>query len=161
MTDTPDRTISAGAEMLIERMKTNPDDFKFQGKFYRVVQTLQSPPMAGAGWIPSRDFAALKGAYEELVIEPEFNEWVYGAIFNPPEPVAPSSLSNALGQSMLHTKNAVAGGLLSQAFSDPRALYANAAQQTTSNTISMGATTSADVQLTDSMLKQIKTKLGL
>jgi hypothetical protein len=76
--------MSAGAEMLIERMKTNPDDFNYGGKFYRVVEAMNAPH--GQGWVSERDQEALRGAYAEHIQEAEFSEWVYNEIFNPKEP---------------------------------------------------------------------------
>ena len=76
--------MSAGAEMLIERMKTNPDDFKYAGRFYRVVEAMNAPH--GQGWVSERDQEALRDAYAEHIQEAEFSEWVYNEIFNPKEP---------------------------------------------------------------------------
>jgi hypothetical protein len=78
----PAVTMSAGAEMLISRMKTNPEDFKYGGRFFRVVDALASPPQA---WVSQRDIAALRPAYEEHIQEAEFSAWVYGEIFNQEE----------------------------------------------------------------------------
>lgn len=77
--------MSAGAEMLIERMKTNREDFKYQGRFYSVVEAIQKQ---GHGWVSPRDQLALQGAYAEHIQEAEFSEWVYNEIFNPKEPDA-------------------------------------------------------------------------
>jgi hypothetical protein len=76
--------MSAGAEMLIARMKTNPDDFKYGGRFYRVVEAMNAPH--GQGWVSERDQEALRLAYGEHIQEAEFSEWVYNEIFNPKEP---------------------------------------------------------------------------
>ena len=69
--------------MLIERMKTNPDDFKYSGRFYRVVEAMNAPH--GQGWVSERDQEALRSAYQEHIQEAEFSEWVYNEIFNPKE----------------------------------------------------------------------------
>jgi hypothetical protein len=74
--------MSAGAEMLIARMKTNPDDFKYGGRFYRVVDAWNA---GGQGWVSERDTVALKTAFAEHIQEAEFSEWVYNEIFNPKE----------------------------------------------------------------------------
>ena len=71
--------MSSGAAMLIERMRTNPDDFKYGGRFYLVVQGLESDQ----SWISARDKRALNPAYELHIQEAEFTEWVYGVIFAP------------------------------------------------------------------------------
>jgi hypothetical protein len=88
--------MSAGAEMLIARMKTNPEDFRYNGRFYRVVGAIDA---AGQGWISARDAVALKAAYEEHIQEAEFSEWVYNEIFNPKvEETNPYAYSNAMSQ---------------------------------------------------------------
>lgn len=89
--ESDDLNMSAGAEMLIARMKTNPEDFDYGGRFYRVRTAIEqtSDP---AGWISPRDFEALTEAYGRLILEPKFSEWVYGEIFNPKEDVPLTSL---------------------------------------------------------------------
>ena len=77
--------MSAGAEMLIERMKTNPEDFKHNGRFYRVVEA-SNQNMPHQGWVSARDALAIRAAYEEHIQEADFTEWVYNEIFNPEEP---------------------------------------------------------------------------
>jgi hypothetical protein len=77
--------MSAGAEMLISRMKTNPDDFTYGGKFYKVRTAIERTSDDSSGWISPRDFEALVEAYGRLILEPKFSEWVYGEIFNPKE----------------------------------------------------------------------------
>lgn len=151
MTDT---TLSAGAEMLLARMKTNPEDFKYSGRFYRVVQTLQSPSMTGS-WIPASDFDALKAAYEELFVEPEFNEWVYNEIFSPTDRdmagVAnkyTTSLANSMGTTKLQVSNAILQG-----HSDPRVM-------STANSTQGSMYIGSEV-LTEKMVTKIKNKLGL
>lgn len=72
--------MSSGAAMLIERMKTNPDDFKFSGKFFRVVDSIHEPEQR---WISSRDMRALRAAYELHIRESEFAAWVVETIFSP------------------------------------------------------------------------------
>lgn len=149
--------MSAGAEMLIERMKTNPEDFKYGGRFYRVVQALED----GQQWVSRRDRDALRVAYDATIKEAEFSEWVYGEIFNPkePEPDLQSKYANALGQSMMNTKNALAGQMLT-----PGAIYGSplqgAALTVNANagnpTMTLGNTT-----IDESTLKKIKNKLGL
>jgi len=76
-----DLNMSAGAEMLIARMKTNPEDFQYGAKFYRVVKALED----GQQWVSRRDRDALRRAYDMNIVEGDFTEWVYGEIFNPKE----------------------------------------------------------------------------
>lgn len=76
--------MSAGAEMLVARMKTNPEDFRYGGRFYRVAEAMNAPH--GQGWVSERDQRALRSAYGEHIQEAEFSEWVYNEIFNPKEP---------------------------------------------------------------------------
>ena len=161
-----DLNMSAGAEMLIERMKTNPEDFKYGGKFYRVVQALTD----GQTWISKRDRAVLREVYEETVVEADFSAWVYNEIFNPKEeePQQPyqQAYARALGASMVNTKNAIAGQVLTGGgWVDTTAIYGSPLQGVT--TTSPGSITAATsigtsgVHVSDSMISQIKNKLGL
>ena len=160
--------------MLIERMKTNPEDFRYGGRFYRVVDAVNAK---GQGWISDRDWIALRDAYDVIVKEAEFSEWVYGEIFNPkePEPASQNIYTQNLARSMQQTKNAIAGGVFQSGFSDPHGIYGSPLQGTTlvgasplngaaltvnanagNSTMTLGNTT-----LSESMLDQIKNKLGL
>ena len=164
--ESADLSMSAGAEMLIERMKTNPEDFRYGGKFYRVMDAIQAK---GQGWISDRDLVALRDAHDKNIKEAEFSEWVYGEIFNPkePEPASPQMYTQNLARSMQQTKNAVASGMLSGVYGN------NALQNTTlvgsspSTVMTVNANsgnptlTLGQTALTESMLGQIKTKLGL
>ena len=151
-------TMSAGAEMLIARMKTNPEDFRYSGKFYRVVKALED----GQQWVSKRDREALRRAYEEAIVEVEFSEWVYGEIFNPkePEPASQNVYTQNLAGSMMASKNAIANGVLQGAFIDPRNAYVTSPLQGMS-LVGSTAVTNAEPRLSESMLTQIKTKLGL
>ena len=95
--------MSAGAEMLIARMKTNPDDFKYGGRFYRVMESANRAH--GDGWITERDCRALQDAYGEHIQEADFSEWVYNEIFNPKEevPIRPGPLTAAKMRKELET----------------------------------------------------------
>jgi hypothetical protein len=91
--------MSAGAEMLIARMKTNPDDFIYGGRFYKVRTAIERTSDDSSGWISPRDFEALVEAYGRLILEPQFSEWVYNEIFNPKEEEpSPFAYSNAMAQ---------------------------------------------------------------
>jgi hypothetical protein len=139
--------MSAGAEMLIARMKTNPEDFRYNGRFYRVVGAIDA---AGQGWISARDAVALKAAYEEHIQEAEFSEWVYNEIFSPKEPASPKMYTQNLAGSMMASQNAIAGGVLQGAFIDPRNAYGTSPLQGQLSSAGQGT-----------MLQQIKTKIGL
>ena len=149
-------SMSAGAEMLIERMKTNPDDFKFGGKFYRVVQAITD----GQQWVSKRDRVALRGAYDATIVEPDFSEWVYGEIFNPKEP-EPEPVQSLYAQSQ-GQKAQIQAQLAQQMTAVPNGLSSAPGSWTVStgstmaNSLTLGNTT-----LSESMLTQIKNKLGL
>lgn len=140
--------MSAGAEMLIERMKTNPEDFKYGGRFYRVTQTVLNGHHAG--WVSRRDYEALTSAYEGLFTEVEFSEWVYGEIFNPKEEPAPSPWGHTFTPAMAVSSS----GNLGIGTSPTSALTVNA--NAGNPMMTLGNTT-----LSESMLQQVKTKLGL
>jgi hypothetical protein len=163
--ESADLNMSAGAEMLIERMKTNPDDFNFGGRFYKVRSVLEQEH-AASGWISPRDLEALREAYGHLILEPKFSEWVYGEIFNPkePEPVQNmyaqmqgqrAQMQNSLLQGTGMYSTAIGSAGISNASTNPSGVLtvnANSANPT----ITLGQTT-----LSESMLGQIKNKLGL
>jgi hypothetical protein len=193
--ESADLNMSAGAEMLIERMKTNPEDFKYGGKFYRVVEAIQKQ---GQGWISPRDQLALQNAHSEHIQEAEFSEWVYGEIFTPKEEETPAGYQRAYTQnlagSMMQAKNALAAQTLNGMFGTQAMTMSSngnlgVGTSTGANSLSVGAagsTTALTVAgtsgqqlmtvdansgnptvtlgktvLTESMLGQIKNKLGL
>ena len=154
--------------MLIARMKTNIDDFKYGGKFYRVVEAIQKQ---GQGWISPRDQLALQTAYSEHIQEAEFSEWVYGEIFTPKEEEDKSqrvyaqmqgqraqmqnAMQSALVQGTGVYNTALNSGGISTAATKPGGVLTVSANSGMP-TITLGQTT-----LTESMLGQIKNKLGL
>lgn len=156
-----DLNMSAGAEMLIERMKTNPEDFKYGGKFYRVVQALTD----GQTWVSKRDRAALREVYEETVVEADFSAWVYNEIFNPKEQELASNYVYAQAQG---SKSQMQRAML-QGVTDPMAIYGgnNVGVVGTGLVSSPGSwtvaasNTSGTTHVSDSMISQIKNKLGL
>jgi hypothetical protein len=162
--------MSAGAEMLIARMKTNPEDFQYGAKFYRVVKALED----GQQWVSRRDRDALRRAYDMNIVEGDFTEWVYGEIFNPKEiePDIQSKYANALGQSMMGTKNAIAGQVLQNSamwngtVPAQGAIVSKLSSKPESWTVSTGAGHSHSLTLgntkhDESMLQKMKNKLGL
>lgn len=71
--DAPD-TMSEGARILIEAMKTNPEYFLHGNKYSWVKQELGGV-RTGHGMSP-RDHAVLKAAYDRYIVEPFFTERV-------------------------------------------------------------------------------------
>lgn len=158
--ESADLNMSAGAEMLIERMKTNPDDFKYGGKFYRVMDAIQAK---GQGWISDRDLVALSDAHDKHIKEAEFSEWVYGEIFIPkePEPASPKMYTQNLAGSMMQAKNTLAAQALNGMYGSAALQNAAQAPLTVSANSGMPTIKLGQTVLTESMLGQIKTKLGL
>jgi hypothetical protein len=155
--------MSAGAEMLISRMKTNPDDFTYGGRFYKVRTAIERTSDDSSGWISPRDFEALVEAYGRLILEPKFSEWVYGEIFNPkeeePSPYHGSYKQAAVQGQLAQMQNAMLNshvglrpGMISPLQGAALTINPNAGNPT----MTLGKTT-----LSESMLSQIKTKLGL
>ena len=145
--------MSSGAAMLIERMKTNPDDFKYGGRFYRVVDALKS---VDQHFLSERDLLALRPAYELHILEALLTEWVYGEIFNPKveEPTGARLYTQAM--TLDSSGNLGIGTTPSSFFAAPVA-PAFAVNPNAGNPImTLGQTT-----LTESMLQQVKNKLGL
>jgi hypothetical protein len=160
MNESDVQEMSSGAAMLIERMKANPDEFKYGGRFYRVAESMVLSETQR--WISARDIKALRAAYEEHIVEGEFTEWVYNEIFSPKEEsvgqfAVPHTANSA--RAMVHAKNQIAGNLIGGGFTDTRAYHTplqGAAANIGAASVRIGNTT-----LTESMLTQIKTKLGL
>ena len=72
--DAPD-TMSEGAKILIEAMKTNPEWFHHGGKYYWAAQALTVPHRHGTG-MSRRDNDALAAAHDRYILEPAFTERV-------------------------------------------------------------------------------------
>jgi len=100
--DAPD-TMSEGARILIEAMKTNPEHFEPGNKYHWVVQQL-----AGARGMSRRDHAVLKVAYDRYIIEPIFTE---------------SVVKTALGVAQEETMRFKAEGRYAFGHTDARALF--------------------------------------
>jgi hypothetical protein len=67
--------MSEGARMLIERMKTHPEEFEQDGRFSSILD-----------WHPrmsARDKQAISKAHDVLIKEPKFTETIFSIIFNP------------------------------------------------------------------------------
>jgi hypothetical protein len=103
--------------MLIERMQTHPKDFKFEGRFSRIVDHILGKVPVGFNDLSDRDDTALSAAYDKYILEPQLTEFVVDEIFNGEKRRAEeqaqigSAYSQKLGQSMMNTKNAIVGGM--------------------------------------------------
>jgi hypothetical protein len=158
--------MSAGAEMLIERMKTNPEDFDHGGKFYNVRTAIEQTSGDPSGWISPRDFEALIEAYGRLILEPKFTEWVYEQIFNPKEePVIDPNYLWAQTSGRVAQRQGQQAQMQQAMLNSTRSgMYSPSALQgvgtwnstTPSTSITLGSTS-----LDESMLQKIKNKLGL
>jgi hypothetical protein len=127
---------SEGARMLIERMQTHPKDFKVDGRFARITDSILGKLPVGFSGLSDRDDTALSAAYDKYILEPQLTEFVVDEIFNGEKrreeeqkayAQTSSAYSQRLAQSMMGTKNQMATGLLvGSGFSDPRNTYGNA-----------------------------------
>lgn len=107
-------TMSEGARILIEAMKTNPEYFYHGHKYHWVTQELIGV-RTGHG-MSTRDHAVLKAAYERYVVEPFFTERV-----------VTSTLGVEEQEEKMRFK---AEGRYAFGHTDPRALLMNTAQAT-------------------------------
>ena len=109
---------SEGARMLIERMQTHPQDFKFDGRFARIADQILGKLPVGFSDLSARDNTALSDAYGKYILEPQLTEFVVDEIFNGDKRRAEeqaqigSAYSQKLGQSMMNTKNQIAANML-------------------------------------------------
>lgn len=95
--------------MLIERMKTNPEDFDFGGKLYSVHERRH---------MSARDKDAVLDAYDKYIVEPKFMAEVLTALTAPVETEEQAFKAYTSGRS---------GGksMLGNAVIDSRAIYGN------------------------------------
>jgi len=119
---------SEGARMLIERMQSHPKDFKYDGRFSRIVDQILGKVPVGFSELSDRDTSALTVAFQQYIMEPQLTEYVVDEIFNGEKRRAEeqaklgSAYSQKLGQSMMSTKNQIASNMLS-GYNDPRTLW--------------------------------------
>jgi hypothetical protein len=119
---------SEGARMLIERMQSHPKDFKYEGRFSRIVDQILGKVPVGFSELSDRDMSALATAFQQYIMEPTLTEYVVDEIFNGEKRRAEeqakigSAYSQKLGQSMMNTKNQIAANMLS-GYNDPRTLW--------------------------------------
>ena len=119
---------SEGARMLIERMQTHPKDFKVDGRFARITDSILGKLPVGFSDLSDRDTTALSEAYDKYILEPQLTEFVVDEIFNG-EKRREEEMKNAtnlytanLAKSMALTKNQLAGNMLS-GFTDSRTVW--------------------------------------
>ena len=123
---------SEGARMLIERMQSHPDDFKYNGRFSRIADQIRGNTPVGYADMSDRDRRVLTAAYDKHIMEPALTEYVVDEIFNGDKrrEEERQNITNkytaSLAASMATTKNQIAAGMLSGGFLDPRNTYGNA-----------------------------------
>jgi hypothetical protein len=116
---------SEGARMLIERMQTHPKDFKYEGRFSRIVDHILGKVPVGFSELSDRDKDALTAAFQKYVMEPSLTEYVVDEIFNgdkrreEEKQNALKGYTANLAASMMASQNQIASGRLGT-WSDPR-----------------------------------------
>jgi hypothetical protein len=124
---------SEGARMLIERMQSHPKDFKYEGRFSRIVDQILGKVPVGFSELSNRDMSALTTAFQKYIMEPSLTEYVVDEIFNgdkrrqeqQEQQNLASQYKSALAASMSTTKNTLVSNILS-GVADPRNTYGNA-----------------------------------
>jgi hypothetical protein len=124
-TQSEELNCSEGARMLIDRMKSHPDDVKYNGRFMRITDQILGRTPVGYSELSDRDMNALTAAYEKYILEPSLTEYVVDEIFNG-DKRREEEMKNAargytanLAASMRTTQNQIASSLLT-GFTDPR-----------------------------------------
>ena len=131
MTEEPN--CSEGARMLIERMQSHPDDFKYNGRFSRIADQIRGNTPVGYADMSDRDRSALTAAYEKHIMEPALTEYVVDEIFNGDKrrKEEQEQQQRDVQARYAHAQNQLASGSLS-GWNDPRMILqsgiANAAQ---------------------------------
>ena len=122
---------SEGARMLVERMQTHPKDFKADGRFARITDSILGKLPVGFSDLSDRDDTVLSAAYDKYILEPQLTEFVVDEIFNGDRrreeelKEYSNKYAHGLAASMMATKNQMASNLMAAGFSDPRMLLAN------------------------------------
>ena len=136
---------SEGARMLIERMQTHPKDFKADGRFARITDSILGKLPVGFSDLSDRDDTALSAAYDKYILEPQLTEFVVDEIFNgdrrraEEQKVQADRYSQSLAASMMATKNQMASNAL-RGTNMLGTSAVNAAQQGAITSISNGGT---------------------
>lgn len=118
VTMTHELDCSPAAAMMIERMQTHPDDFKYGGKLHHMYEN---------GDLSKRDRVALNEAHDKYIKEPNLMVWVLEALMKPDDPKkderTPKLIAQRMGQH------------------DPRLIYGNAIKGEGGNAITYDSTT--------------------
>jgi hypothetical protein len=125
---TEELNCSEGARMLIERMQSHPADFKYEGRFSRIVDQILGKVPVGFSELSDRDKDALTAAFQKYIMEPNLTEYVVDEIFNGDKRRAEAMqqdisnmYSKSLAASMMGTKNQITANMLAgSGFTDPR-----------------------------------------
>jgi hypothetical protein len=119
---------SEGARMLIERMQSHPKDFRYNGRFIKIVDQILGKVPVGFSELSDRDMDALTIAFQKYIMEPTLTEYVVDEIFNGDRRRAEeqaqigSAYTANLAKSMMNTKNQIASNMLT-GFNDPRLMW--------------------------------------
>lgn len=119
---------SEGAHMLIERMQSHPKDFKYEGRFSRIVDQILGKVPVGFSELSDRDKDALTAAFQKHIMEPNLTEYVVDEIFNGDKrrKEEQEQQQRDVQARYAHAQNQLASGSLS-GWNDPRvALQGNA-----------------------------------
>lgn len=112
---------SEGARMLIERMQTHPKDFKHDGRFARITDSILGKLPVGFSDLSDRDDTALSAAYDKYILEPQLTEFVVDEIFNGDRRREEEQKAYAAERAMKLASSTLVGG----GFNDPRMLLVN------------------------------------
>jgi len=123
---------SEGARMLIERMQSHPKDFKYDGRFTRIVDQILGKVPVGFSELSDRDMSALTVAFQQYIMEPQLTEYVVDEIFNGEkrrqeeknmqQQELSARYSRSLAASMQTTKNTLTSGMITAGVNGPLAL---------------------------------------
>jgi hypothetical protein len=119
---------SEGARMLIERMQSHPKDFRYNGRFIKIVDQILGKVPVGFSELSDRDMDALTVAFQKYIMEPTLTEYVVDEIFNGEKRREEEMKNTAnaytanLAKSMMNTKNQIASHVLT-GFNDPRLMW--------------------------------------
>jgi hypothetical protein len=126
---------SEGARMLIERMQSHPDEFKWNGRFIRIVDQILGKVPAEFSELSDRDDDALTAAYEKYIMEPALTEYVVDEIFNGEkrrqeenemqQREIQARYSKSLAVSMAATKHTITSNLVAAGINNSQAMLQN------------------------------------
>jgi len=126
---------SEGARMLIDRMQTHPQEFKYNGRFMKIVDQILGKVPVGFSELSDRDDDALTAAYEKYILEPHLTEYVVDEIFNGEkrrkeeqemqQQEVQARYSRSLAANMAATQHTITSNLLAAGINNPQALMQN------------------------------------